>query len=98
MLVSGEIEVGVSILSNLEDRHVLQTEELSHSPHRLWLSAQHPLLEHDSINLASIAREPLIQLNVDEMDRNARRLWRGAGPQPKSSTWPGHVGRMRRGT
>ncbi|CAI8886054.1 hypothetical protein EMIT0347P_40242 [Pseudomonas sp. IT-347P] len=31
-LVSGEIDVGVSILSNLEDRHVLQTEELSHSP------------------------------------------------------------------
>ncbi|MDP9784753.1 LysR family transcriptional regulator [Pseudomonas fluorescens] len=83
LLVSGEIDVGVLILSNLEDRHALQTEVLTHSPHRLWLPAQHPLLEHDSINLADVAREPLIQLNVDEMDRNAQRLWRGAGLQPK---------------
>ncbi|KAA5846923.1 LysR family transcriptional regulator [Pseudomonas chlororaphis] len=83
LLVSGEIDVGVLILSNLEDRHALQTEVLTHSPHRLWLPAQHPLLEHDSINLADVAREPLIQLNVDEMDRNAQRLWSGAGLQPR---------------
>ncbi|MCW1245841.1 LysR family transcriptional regulator [Pseudomonas sp. SAICEU22] len=83
LLVSGEIDVGVLILSNLEDRHALQTEVLTHSPYRLWLPAQHPLLEHDSINLADVAREPLIQLNVDEMDRNAQRLWRGAGLQPQ---------------
>jgi DNA-binding transcriptional LysR family regulator len=82
LLVSGEIDVGVLILSNLEDRHALQTEVLTHSPHRLWLPAQHPLLEHDSINLADVAYEPLIQLNVDEMERNAQRLWRGAGLQP----------------
>ncbi|MGE7960011.1 LysR family transcriptional regulator [Pseudomonas sp. NPDC089530] len=82
LLVSGEIDVGVLILSNLEDRHALQTEVLTHSPHRLWLPARHPLLERDSINLADVAREPLIQLNVDEMDRNAQRLWSGAGLQP----------------
>jgi DNA-binding transcriptional LysR family regulator len=82
LLVSGEIDVGVLILSNLEDRHALQTEVLTHSPHRLWLPAQHPLLEHDSINLADVAREPLIQLNVDEMDMNAQRMWSGAGLQP----------------
>ncbi|MGH8396128.1 MAG: LysR family transcriptional regulator, partial [Pseudomonas sp.] len=81
LLVSGEIDVGVLILSNLEDRHALQTEVLTHSPHRLWLPAQHPLLEHDSINLADVAREPLIQLNVDEMGHNAQRMWTGAGLQ-----------------
>ncbi|AOE64117.1 LysR family transcriptional regulator [Pseudomonas corrugata] len=83
LLVSGEIDVGVLILSNLEDRHALQTEVLTHSPHRLWLPPRHPLLEHDSINLADVASEPLIQLNVDEMERNAQRLWRGASLQPK---------------
>jgi DNA-binding transcriptional LysR family regulator len=82
LLVSGEIDVGVLILSNLEDRHALQTEVLTHSPHRVWLPAQHPLLEHDSINLADVAREPLIQLNVDEMDMNAQRMWSRAGLQP----------------
>jgi DNA-binding transcriptional LysR family regulator len=58
-------------------------EVLTHSPHRLWLPAQHPLLEHDSISLGDVAREPLIQLNVDEMDRNAQRIWSGAGLQPR---------------
>lgn len=83
LLVSGEIDVGVLILSNLEDRHALQTEVLTHSPHRLWLPPQHPLLEQDSIALADIAGEPLIQLNVDEMESTARRVWQRAGVQPK---------------
>ncbi|WPP00995.1 LysR family transcriptional regulator [Pseudomonas sp. HR96] len=83
LLVSGEIDVGVLILSNLEDRHALQTEVLTHSPQRLWLPPQHPLLERDTINLADVACEPLIQLQVDEMDRNATRIWAGAGLQPR---------------
>lgn len=82
LLVSGEIDVGVLILSNLEDRHALQTEVLTHSPYRLWLPPQHPLLEHDSISLSDIAREPLIQLNVDEMAEHARRIWSRAGLTP----------------
>ena len=82
LLVSGEIDVGVLILSNLEDRHALQTEVLTHSPHRLWLPAQHPLLELDSISLADVASQPLIQLNVDEMGLNAQRFWAQAGLQP----------------
>ncbi len=57
LLVSGEIDIGVLILSNLEDRHALQTEVLIHSPYRLWLPAQHPLLDHESISLADVARE-----------------------------------------
>lgn len=83
LLVNGEIDVGVLILSNLEDRHALQTEVLTHSPQRLWLPPQHPLLERDSINLADVAGEPLIQLHVDEMDRNATRIWAGVGLQPR---------------
>lgn len=81
LLISGEIDVGVLILSNLEDRHALQTEVLTHSPQRLWLPAQHPLLEHDSISLADVASQPLIQLTVDEMDLNGQRIWAQAGLQ-----------------
>lgn len=82
LLVSGEIDVGVLILSNLEDRHALQTEVLTHSPLRLWLPPQHALLELDSISLADIVSEPLIQMNVDEMGLNAQRIWSAAGLQP----------------
>lgn len=85
LLLNGEIDVGVLILSNLEDRHALQTEVLTHSPHRLWLPARHPLLERDDISLADVAAEPLIQLNVDEMDHNAQRIWQHAGLRPQVS-------------
>jgi DNA-binding transcriptional LysR family regulator len=85
LLLNGEIDVGVLIVSNLEDRHALQTEVLTHSPHRLWLPAQHPLLERDDITLADVASEPLIELNVDEMDRNAQRIWAQAGLRPSIS-------------
>ncbi|MCG8708295.1 LysR family transcriptional regulator [Brenneria sp. 4F2] len=83
LLVSGEIDIGVLILSNLEDRDALQTEVLSHSPYRLWLPPLHPLLERDSISLADVVNEPLIQLNVDEMEVHARYLWARAGLKPE---------------
>jgi DNA-binding transcriptional LysR family regulator len=82
LLLNGEIDVAVLILSNLEDRHALQTEVLTHSPQRLWLPARHPLLERDDIALADVAAESLIELNVDEMDRNAQRIWAEAGLRP----------------
>ena len=85
LLVSGEIDVGVLILSNLEDRHALQTEVLTHSPHRLWLPARHGLLESDSISLADVSREPLIQLDADEMGLHAQRIWSRAGLAPQVS-------------
>jgi DNA-binding transcriptional LysR family regulator len=82
LLVNGEIDIGVLILSNLEDRHALQTEVLTHSPHRLWLPPSHPLLEHDSISLGDVASEPLIQLNADEMGLHTQRIWARAGLTP----------------
>lgn len=85
LLVSGEIDIGVLILSNLEDRHALQTEVLTHSPHRLWLPPRHPLLEHDSISLSDVATEPLIQLNADEMGLHTQRIWARAGLTPRVS-------------
>ncbi|KPG96004.1 LysR family transcriptional regulator [Pseudomonas sp. RIT-PI-q] len=83
LLVSGEIDVGVLILSNLEDRQALQTEILTQSPYRLWLPPLHPLLERDSIYMADVAGEPLIQLFIDEMEVNAKRIWANAQLQPR---------------
>lgn len=83
LLVSGEIDVGVLILSNLSNRQALQTETLIHSPFRLWMPAHHPLLELDSISLADAATQPLIQLNVDEMESTARTFWQRLDQSPE---------------
>jgi DNA-binding transcriptional LysR family regulator len=82
LLVSGEVDVGVLILSNLEDRQALQVEILTQSPFRLWLPPQHPLLERDTVTLADVAHEPLIQLCVDEMELSSNRLWGQSGLNP----------------
>ena len=84
LVIGALVGVEIPILMRLlEDRHALQTEVLTHSPHRLWLPAQHPLLERDSIGLADVAGEPLIQLNADEMGLHTQRIWSRAGLVPQ---------------
>lgn len=85
LLVSGEIDVGVMILSNLEYRSALNTEVLTYSHYRLWLPPEHELLELDSIGLKDLTNAPLIMLNVDEMEERIRNCWSGSGERPQVS-------------
>lgn len=85
LLVSGEIDVGVMILSNLEYRSALNTEVLTYSHYRLWLPPEHELLELDSIALKDLSDDTLIMLNVDEMEERIRNLWAGSGNRPQVS-------------
>lgn len=82
LLVSGELDVGVLVLSNLEYRSALNTEVLTYSHYRLWLPPEHDLLELDSIAFKELMNEPLILLNVDEMEERIRNLWAGAASKP----------------
>lgn len=82
LLVSGEIDVGVLMLSNLEYRSALNTEVLTYSRYRLWLPPEHKLLELDSIGLNELNEEPLILLNVDEMEERIRSVLSGSGSRP----------------
>ncbi|WP_028295132.1 LysR family transcriptional regulator [Oceanobacter kriegii] len=85
LLVSGEIDVGVLILSDLSHASALNTEVLNFSHYRLWLPPGHELLNRDSISLRDIAAEPIIQLNVDDMEQRIRPLWQQAGIRPNIS-------------
>ncbi len=82
LLVSGEIDVGVMILSNLEYRAALNTEVLTYSHYRLWLPPEHELLQLDSIGFQELMQEPLILLNVDEMEERIRNLWANTDSKP----------------
>ncbi|MAK89854.1 MAG: LysR family transcriptional regulator [Oleibacter sp.] len=85
LLVSGEIDVGVLILSNLEYRAALNTEVLTFSRYRLWLPPEHELLQLDSIDLQTLEQQPMILLNVDEMEKRIRDLWKSAHSRPQVS-------------
>jgi DNA-binding transcriptional LysR family regulator len=83
LLVGGELDVAVMVSSNLRERTGLQMEILNVSPYRLWLPIGHPLVRQESISLSDIAAEPLIVLNVDEMEEEAVKLLSALGTRPR---------------
>lgn len=74
LLVGGELDVAVMVISNLRDRVALQAEIFETSPYRLWLPLGHRLAEADSISVSDIVPEPLIMLTVDETEENTGKL------------------------
>ena len=79
LLIGGELDVAVMVISNLRDRNALQAEIFETSPYRLWLPLGHRLGAADSIELSDIASEPLIMLTVDETEENTGKLLSALG-------------------
>jgi len=82
LLVGGELDVAVMVISNLRDRMALQAEILEVSPYRLWLPLGHPLAAADIIGITDIVGEPLIMLTVDEIEENTGKLLVALGARP----------------
>ena len=82
LLIGGELDVAVMIISNLRDRMALQAEILEVSPYRLWLPLGHALVDADIIGINDIAAEPLIMLTVDEIEENTGKLLSAFGARP----------------
>jgi DNA-binding transcriptional LysR family regulator len=82
LLVGGELDVAVMVISNLRDRTALQAEIVEVSPYRLWLPLGHHLAGADIIGVSDIAREPLIMLTVDEIEENTGKLLTALGARP----------------
>ena len=82
LLIGGELDVAVMVISNLRDRMALQAEILETSPYRLWLPMGHPLVSADIISIADITKEPLIMLTVDEIEENTGKLLSALGARP----------------
>ncbi len=74
LLIGGELDVAVMVISNLRDRVALQAEIFETSPYRLWLPLGHKLVGADIIHVSDIVKEPLIMLTVDETEENTGKL------------------------
>jgi len=72
----------VMLVSNLQDRISLSSETLLRSRRRLWLPADHPLVQAERIDLADIAQLPYLMLSVDEAHQTASRYWARSGFKP----------------
>lgn len=82
LLVGGELDVAVMVISNLRDRVALQAEIFETSPYRLWLPLGHRLADADIIAISDIVPEPLIMLTVDETEENTGKLLSAFSARP----------------
>ncbi|MGF1630247.1 MAG: LysR family transcriptional regulator [Kiloniellaceae bacterium] len=83
LLLNGEIDVAVIIVSNLQDNVALETETLQTSNYHLWMPGGHRLLRSGPVGLKELSGEALIVLSVDEVEEVTGRYWRQAGVRPK---------------
>ena len=83
LLIGGEMDVAVMMTSPVAERHALYAETLDVSPYRLWMPLGHRLTSQESISLSDLKDEPLIILNIDEMEQETVKLLSVLGTQPK---------------
>lgn len=82
-IVSGALDIAVMLVSNLQNQRDIASDVLIRSRRRLWLCADHPLMERETVSLADVAREPYVMLTVDEANRTALRYWEATAHRPR---------------
>ena len=83
LLIGGELDVAVMVVSNLRNAQALHSEILAVSPYRLWLPLGHPLCSRESIALEDLTDEPQIVLDIDEMQAETHRLMSSYQSRPR---------------
>jgi DNA-binding transcriptional LysR family regulator len=81
-LLDGTLDIGVILISNIENHDRLDSETLIKSRRRLWVSGDHRLLKMEKVTLADVAEEPMVMLTVDEASQTAGRYWMRTSSRP----------------
>ncbi len=82
LLVNGELDVAVMVVSRLRQTDALETSTIVQSAYRLWLPLGHPLASAKTVSLADVAAEGQIMLSLDEIQETAEAFWREHGLRP----------------
>lgn len=83
LLINGELDAAVMVISNLRSRDALQAEILEVSPYKLWLPLGHSLTTAERIDPADLSNEPLILLTIDEIEEATGKLLGALGARPE---------------
>ncbi|MCY4148497.1 MAG: LysR family transcriptional regulator [Gammaproteobacteria bacterium] len=81
-LIKGRLDLALMLVSNLKNRSEIDSETLLRSHRRLWLSANHPFNQLETVSLAEIQQEPYVMLTVDEASKTAMRYWKKTEHRP----------------
>ncbi|MGH8416891.1 MAG: LysR family transcriptional regulator [Pseudomonas sp.] len=82
-VAQGELDLGLTIVSNTQHLHVFEHRVLIRSPRRLWLSNQHPLASEALPRLDDVAEHAYILATVDEGEVSTQRYWQEKGVTPR---------------
>lgn len=83
LLVSGELDVALIVVSQLQNYRALETETILRSGWRVWCPVNHRLAGEDKIAAVDLAQQSLVLLQVDELGDASTALWNQAGADPK---------------
>jgi molybdate transport repressor ModE-like protein len=82
LLVNGELDVAVMLMSRTRPHDALESAILQESNYRLWLPSGHALAASASVRLADVAAEKQILLAIDEIQAPTDIFWRDHGLRP----------------
>ena len=83
LLINGELDVAVMLVSRLRESSSLEARTIEESAYRLWLPLGHPLAAAKAVSLAEVAAERQIMLSLDEIHETAEAFWRDHGLRPE---------------
>jgi DNA-binding transcriptional LysR family regulator len=74
-VASGEVDIGVVLLSNVQRASRFSSQVLMRSRRQLWVAPSHPLAQQEAVSLKDIAAHPYIMITVDEGEQSTMRYW-----------------------
>lgn len=94
-VLDGEVDLGIALLSNVENVRRFQHHTLIRSRRQLWTSPTHPLAKLNAPSLADIANYPYILITVDEGEESTLRYWRRNEIEPNIAFRTGSMEALR---
>lgn len=82
-VLDGDVELGVVLLSNVQDLSRFAHRSLIRSRRQLWAAPGHPLLQGDAPSFKQIVEHPYILLTVDEGEASTMRYWKSKHLEPR---------------
>ena len=94
-VLSGEVDIGIVILSNVQRQTRFGHAVLVRSRRQLWIAPTHPLAQIRSPSLKDIAAFPYLLLTADEGEQSALRYWKKDGLHPNIFMRTGSIEALR---
>lgn len=82
MVAEHTADLGVLLVSNLEQETSFKSRTILKSRRSLWLPEGHRFLKRSHVDLADVSGLPYVFLMADEADRSTRRYWDSAKLRP----------------